>query len=81
MKYKRTYTKQEAEALIQWFDQHKSEQVVDMGHGLVIRDIAKLVAQSRNVVLKKYDNPTYSGQIQLLFNLQEQMIKSGLATD
>lgn len=66
---------------MQWFDTHRCDKELDLGHGLVVRDIKKLTDQSRNIVLHKYDSPTYSGQIQLLFHLQDEMIKQGLVSD
>ena len=81
MEYKRTYTKEEAEEIIRWFDAHECNQEVDLGHGLVVENIKHLINQSRNIVLKKYDNPTYSGQIQFLYHLQEVMIEKGLVND
>jgi len=81
MDYKKTYTKEEAEELLRWFDSHECDQEVDLGHGLVVKDFKKLVSQSRNILEKKYGNTTYSGQIQFLYRLQEEMIRKGLVND
>ncbi|MBQ9364088.1 MAG: hypothetical protein IJT97_11845 [Bacteroidaceae bacterium] len=71
MTYKRTYTKEDVKALYDWYDATQPQSTLDLGHGLKVLDVRELFDNSRKIALEKYDNPTYSGQIQLLFRVQE----------
>jgi hypothetical protein len=71
MNYKRTYTQEEVKALYDWYDSTKPQGAFDMGHGLKVFNVSELFENSRHIAMEKYDNPTYSGQIQLLFKVQE----------
>lgn len=81
MTYKPTYTKEEVEELVKWFDTHKYEKEVDLGHGIFIRDIQTALPPMRNIALAKYENRCFSGQIQLLFRIREELIKQGKVTE
>ena len=77
MTYKPTYTKEEIDELINWFDTHKYEHELDLGHGLYISDITKTIPPMCNIARTKYENRSFSGQIQMLFNIREELIKQG----
>lgn len=77
MTYKPTYTKEEVEELVNWFDTHEYENEVDLGHGICVSDISTTIVPMRNIALKKFDNRSFSGQIQLLFRIKEELIKQG----
>ena len=71
MKYKRSYTEEDVKTLYGWYDSTRPKGEIDMGHGLYVADIETLFDNSRKAVMEKFDNVTYSGQIQLLFRVQE----------
>ena len=77
MTYKPTYTKEEVEELVNWFDTHKYENGLDLGQGIYIGNISATLIPMRNIALNKYDNRTFSGQIQILFRIREELIKQG----
>lgn len=77
MEYKRTYKKDEVQELYQWFDSHQFESEIELGFGVSVKNAQEMVENSRHIVLEKFDNATYSGQIQLLFHLREELIKQG----
>lgn len=77
MEYKRTYKKDEVQELYQWFDTHQFENEIELGFGVSVKNVKETIKNSRFIVLEKYDNPTYSGQIQLLFHLRDELIKQG----
>ncbi|MCH5174937.1 MAG: hypothetical protein J1F40_03530 [Prevotellaceae bacterium] len=81
MDYKPTYTKEEVDELLNWFDTHKYERELDLGHGLRISDVSATLTPMRNIALAKHDNRTFSGQIQLLFRIREELIKQGKVTE
>ncbi len=73
--YKRTYTKEEVQELIDWIDQMKPSGEIDLGHGVYIKDLSKFSAQVRYIAKEKYDNPTFGGQISLMMDVKEQYKK------
>lgn len=77
MEYKSTYTEEDVKELYKWFDEQHYENTVDLGHGVNVKDVKLLVESSRTVAFKKSDNPTYSGQIYLLFRVRDELIKQG----
>lgn len=77
MTYKPTYTQEEVEELVNWFDTHKYENELDLGQGIHIVDMKTTIPPMRNIALTKYNNRTFSGQIQLLFRIREEIIKQG----
>ncbi len=81
MTYKRTYTKQEVDELFHWFDTHEYENEINLTPGLKGANVKLLVEQTRYIAQTKYDNPTYSGQIQLVFHLRDELIRQGKVSD
>ena len=77
MDYKNSYTKEEVMELYEWFDTHDYPTEMDLGHGVYVKDTKLLIEKSRAVAQKKHNNPTYSGQINLLFQLREKIIQNG----
>lgn len=77
MNYKPAYTKEEVEELVNWFDTHKYDKEVDLGHGIYISDVSATLTPMRNIALAKYENRTFSGQIQMLFKIREELIRQG----
>ena len=64
--YKRSYTKEEAEDLVKWIDTFKPSGELDLGDGVLIRDLKKFSEQVKHIAKEKYNNPTFSGQIGLM---------------
>lgn len=81
MNYKPTYTKEEVEELVNWFDNHKYANEVDLGYGLYVGNVAFTLNHMRNIALTKYENRSFSGQVQLLFKIREELIKQDKVTD
>ena len=77
MNYKTTYTKEDVDELLKWFDTHKYDRELDLGHGLYISDVNVTLPPMRDIALTQYDNRTFSGQIRLLFKIREELIKQG----
>ena len=69
--YKRTYTKAEAQKLIDWIDSVNPKGEIDLGNGVYIKDIEKFANQIRFIAKEKYNNPTFSGQISLMMDIRE----------
>ena len=75
MEYKPTYTKEDADELVKWFETHTYDTELDMGGGLYIADLRNTLPQMLHIVRTKYDNRTFSGQIHLTFKIREELIK------
>ena len=80
MKYKPTYTKEEADELVRWFETHTFEKELDMGHGLYISDIEMTLPPMLHIVRTKYDNRTFSGQIHMAYKIREELIRQNKVT-
>lgn len=74
--YKRTYTKEEADDLVKWIDTAKPSGELDLGQGVLIRDLAKFAAQVKHIAQEKYDNTTFSGQIALMMDVRARLDSS-----
>lgn len=81
MTYKSTYTKEEVEELVNWFDTHTYENEIDLGKGIHIVDMKTAITPMRNIALTKYNNRSFSGQIQMFFRIREELIKQGKVTE
>ena len=68
--FKKSYTKEEAEELLRWIDT-KPTGTVDLGEGIVIKDIAYFVSQMRSIVKERYMNRAFAGQFEILCRLKE----------
>ena len=77
MEYKKGYTEEEVKELYEWFDTKKYENSIDMGHGIKVNDVKKLIEGSRKVAFEKKETATYSGQIHFLFEVREKLIEEG----
>ena len=75
MEYKATYTKEEVDELVTWFDTHTYEQSIDLGSGISIPNVSTTVKQMSHIARTKYDNRRFSGQIFVLFRIREELIK------
>ena len=75
MTYKKTYTVEDIKELYEWFDTHGYPSSLDLGHGVVVKDIQLLVEKMRDIALKKHDNPTFSGQINFLYLVRDEIIR------
>ncbi len=71
--FKRSYTKEEAEDLIRWIDEVKPKGEINLGHGVLIKDLEKFASQVRHIAQENYSNPTFAGQISLMMDVREQM--------
>ncbi len=77
MEYKATYTKEEVEELVEWFNTHEYDNEVDLGEGQFINDIKKCAKALSHTTLTQYANPTFSGSICNLFKIREALINQG----
>ncbi len=77
MEYKSTYSAEEVKELYQWFDEHEYENSIELGYGIKVMDIKMLLDRSHSIAVKKHNNPTYSGQINFLFQVQQALIEQG----
>lgn len=77
MEYKRTYNEADVKELQEWFKTRDYENEIDMGQGIKILNVKLFVENSLNVVLKNFENPTYSGMIYKLYLLREALIEQG----
>lgn len=75
MNYKPTYTQEEVEEVVKWFETHRFEQDLDLGHGIHIRSLDTALHQFIHVARTQYANRTFSGQIQMLFNIRDELIR------
>lgn len=80
MEYKPEYTKDEVDELVHWFNTHTYENEVDLGGGILIGDIQKTLPRMLHIAQTKYENRTFSGQIQLAFRIREELIKQNKVT-
>ena len=71
--FKRVYTKEEAQELIKWIDEAKPKGEIDLGHGVLIKDLEKFASQVRHIAQENYSNPTFAGQISLMMDVRALM--------
>ena len=69
--YQRTYTKAEAQELIDWIESTKPSGEIDLGQGVFIKDLEKFASQVKHIAREKYNNPTFSGQISLMMDVKK----------
>ena len=81
MAYKPRYTKEEIDELVNWFHSHKVEQTVDLGNGVSTTHVDDTVKPMLHIAEKHYNNPTFSGQIHMLFLIREQLIAQNKVLD
>lgn len=74
--YKRSYTKEEADDLVKWIETYKPSGELDLGDGVVIRDLQKFSDQVKHIAKEKYGNPTFSGQIGLMMDVRQKLDSS-----
>ncbi len=74
--YKRTYTKEEAQELIDWIDKTHPKGEIDLGQGVFISDLEKFSTQVRHIAIEKYNNPTFGGQISLMMDVRKKLEES-----
>lgn len=77
MEFKKGYTEEEVTELYNWFDGNNFENSIDMGHGMKVNDVRKLVEGSRKIAFEKNETATYAGQIHFLFEVREKLIEEG----
>ena len=77
MEYKSSFTQEETEELISWFNTHQFEKEVDLGQGIVVKDLNKALPPLLHIAKTKYENTCFSGQIFILFRIREELIKQG----
>lgn len=75
MEYKPTYTKEEIDELTQWFETHRCEQDLDMGHGLHIRALDTTTKQLVYIARTQHTNRVFSGSIAMLFRIRDELIR------
>lgn len=77
MEFKTEYTSDELAELFAWFESHKVENVIDMGHGEKIIDVQKCVSSIMAQIKRHPGNPTYLGMTYKLFCIREELINQG----
>ena len=78
--YKPTYTKEEVDELIKWFETHTYEKELQLVSGVHIKDLDNTLPQMLHVVRTQYENRNYSGQIHLTFKIRYELIKQNKVT-
>ncbi len=78
--YKPTYTKEEVDELIKWFETHTYEKELQLVSGVHIKDLDNTLPQMLHVVRTQYENRNYSGQIHLTFKIRDELIKQNKVT-
>lgn len=80
MKYKKHFTDKELSDLLAWFDAHENAlpQSIVVDKALYIKDLRYTLRLYRDIVAEHKDNPTYSGQIYLLFKIKKTLEDSSL---
>ena len=74
MEYKKHFTQEELAALLAWFDKRMDELPPSLcvDHGSTyIKDLKSLVDLYGDIIKDHQDNPTYSGQIYLLYKIKD----------
>ena len=71
MNFKKTYTKEEAEELLDWMKNCKAKGSQKIREGVVVSDISLFLQNNQYVVSTHYENPNFAGQIQLIYELRE----------
>ncbi len=75
--YKPTYTKEEVEELLHWFDSNTYDNEVNIGSGQHVNDVKKCVNMLRYTAIERHNNTTFSGPISVLFTIKESLIEQG----
>lgn len=72
MEYKKHFTDDELKALVEWFKQRMDRlpASLQLDKATLIKDLKHTVTLYFDVVHLHKDNPTYSGQIYLLFKIK-----------
>ncbi len=75
--YQPSYTKEEVEELLQWFDTNTYDNEINIGSGQHVNDVKKCVNMLRHTALSRHNSTTFSGPISVLFTIREQLIEQG----
>lgn len=77
MEYKQLFSKDEIDAVVEWFNNHKDQmpESLQVDKATYLPDFPRTVNNYIDIAHVHYQNPTYSGQIFFLFKLQEAMKK------
>ena len=75
MEYKPTYTKEEVDEVVNWFNTHRIAQEVKIGGGVSTKEADKVVEYLVHSAKTQYENRVFSGQIHMLFKLRDILIK------
>ncbi|OKZ24810.1 MAG: hypothetical protein BHV77_03885 [Bacteroides sp. 43_108] len=75
--YKPTYTKEEVDELVKWFNEHEYDDEVDLGHGQYIKSVKVSVAQLSHLAQLYYANRNFSGPINMLFKIRDCLTEQG----
>lgn len=78
--YKKQYTTEEIGELITWFEAHfdRLPESLQVDKATFIKDIKKTVKLYFDIARQHINNPTYSGQINHLFQIKEALTTQGL---
>lgn len=69
--FKPTYTKEEADEMVKWINEHHPTGSFDLGEGVLISDVALFCQRMKTIIQRGYNNPAYAGQICVFVNFQK----------
>lgn len=73
MQFKKTYTAEEVDEVIRWFEDHMDSlpETVQLDVATRITDFPRTVRLYFDIARLHHDNPTYAGQVLHLFRMRE----------
>lgn len=77
MEYKKHYTDEELNEVVDWFKTHMNElpESIYMDKATYIKDLKHTVTLYFDIVKQLKDNPTYAAQIRHLFLMRDAVLK------
>lgn len=72
MSFKKQYTAEDAQELLAWMDTHPTGRA-DLGHGIIVEDVALFLRNARYIVETQFSNPIYAGFMATAFDLKNRM--------
>lgn len=73
--YKPTFTKQDVDELVNWFNTHQFEDELDLGNGVSTTNLHQSIKPMIHIAQTKYENRTFSGQIYMLYRIRDALIQ------
>ncbi len=74
MNHRRTFTQEQIDTLLAWIDTHPTHDgPIDLGHGIVVTDMDKLLTHMRPIIAERFTNPSFTGQIEIVSKLMNHL--------